>query len=158
GPAGVACAAGLVDAGAEVTLLDVGQRLEPARAEQLARLRQTEPEAWDAAAVRALSASPLSGHRARALKLAYGSSFPYAGADTDLGVQRGTYCVQSFARGGLSTVWGAAVLPAAAEDLRDWPISTADLAPHYEAVGRLLGVGAGADDLTAHFPLYAAPR
>src|SRR5439155_4971368 len=57
-----------------------------------------------------------------------------------------------------STVWGAAVLPAAAEDLRDWPISTADLAPHYEAVGRLLGVGAGADDLTAHFPLYAAPR
>jgi len=159
GPAGVACAGALVEAGAEVTLLDVGRRLERERADQLARLRQAEPEAWDAGAVRALTASPLSpGHGARALKLAYGSSFPYAGEDTDLGAQRGTYCVQSFARGGLSTVWGAAVLPAAADDLGDWPVSRADLVPHYEAVGRLLGVAAGADDLAAHFPLYAAPR
>ena len=159
GPAGVACAAALVDAGAEVTVLDVGRRLEHERASALARLRHAEPDAWDPDVVRELAGSPFApGGGARALKLAYGSSFPYAGADTDLAEQRGTDCVQSFARGGLSTVWGAAVLPASAADVADWPVGHAELVPHYEAVARVLGVAAGPDDLAEPFPVYAAPR
>lgn len=158
GPTGVACAAALVDAGAEVTLLDVGRRLEPERQADVTRLASVEPEAWEPQMVAPLTPSPFrAGGGSSALKLAFGSTFPYAGEEGDLGEQDGTVCVQSFARGGLSTVWGAAVLPCAVDEIADWPVKAEDFAPHYEALARLLGIAAGPDDLTPVFPLYGAP-
>ena len=55
---------------------------------------------------------------------------------------RGSATRATLARGGFSTVWGAAVLPYLAEDLDEWPISLADLEPHYRAVTRLIDLSA----------------
>ncbi len=56
--------------------------------------------------------------------------------------------MQSFALGGLGAGWGASTMPYVDEELADWPISRADLQPHYEAVAARIGVcGANNDDL-----------
>ena len=61
----------------------------------------------------------------------------------------------SLALGGLSNVWGAAMLPYAAGDLDGWPLRLTDLAPHYSAALRLTGFAAGRDALEKTFPFYA---
>jgi choline dehydrogenase-like flavoprotein len=60
------------------------------------------------------------------------------------------------ALGGLSNVWGAAVLPYRDADLQDWPLRHDDLASHYGAVLRMTGLAARRDDLEQLFPLYVA--
>jgi choline dehydrogenase-like flavoprotein len=88
-------------------------------------------------------------------KAAYGSLFPYrhgaAHLDLDL---RGVETAPSYAKGGLSNVWGATVLPYHARDIGEWPITTSDLAPHYSAVARLLNVSETRDRLECDFPLF----
>ena len=58
------------------------------------------------------------------------------------------------ARGGYSTIWGAAMLPGAPCDLQAWPFPARDLAPFYELVLRGLPFSATNDALTREFPLY----
>jgi choline dehydrogenase-like flavoprotein len=61
----------------------------------------------------------------------------------------------SLARGGLSNVWGASVLPFAASDIDDWPINMIDLRPHYEAVSRMLDISSRpGGTLETLFPNY----
>jgi len=69
------------------------------------------------------------------LKNTFGSAFPYRDVERLLPFENhGCATRPTLARGGFSTVWGSAVLPYLAEDLADWPIAAADLAPHYRAV------------------------
>lgn len=155
GPSGVAAAHALLSRGLPVTMLDVGHECESDRlavAQQLARL---EPEAWDPALVTQLRGPSPDLERPR--KLCYGSDFSYA-PDAQLALeQQGTHCLHSSARGGLSNVWGASVLPARAGDLRDWPLTLEAMAPHYAAIARLLGIAGAHDELETDFPYYAAP-
>lgn len=55
--------------------------------------------------------------------------------------------MQSLARGGLAAGWGAGVARFGARDMAGWPIAPGDLAPHYEAVERRIGVCGERDDL-----------
>lgn len=58
---------------------------------------------------------------------------------------------QSLALGGLAAGWGAAVPPLNDGDMEGWPISRADLDPHYKRVADRIGVcGDGNDDLAPH--------
>ncbi|MDQ3605984.1 MAG: GMC family oxidoreductase, partial [Gemmatimonadota bacterium] len=57
------------------------------------------------------------------------------------------FAKESLARGGLASGWGAGVFPFDEEDLREMPISRADLEPHYEAVAERIGVAGERDDL-----------
>src|SRR5690606_38626850 len=59
--------------------------------------------------------------------------------------------------GGLSVLWGAAILPFSDADLDGWPVSAADLAPHYTAVLNLTGLAAADDGLSRRYPLYVTP-
>ncbi len=149
GPAGVACAAALLARGRQVTMLDAGLRLEPARAQLRAAMADKPKAAWTAEE-RAL-ASPVVQAGAVPEKLSYGSDYPYRG--TPAGSLRGSY-----AQGGLSNVWGAAMLPYRAADLAGWPVGAADLAPGYAAAMRLLPVAATDDALAAEWPLFSAPE
>src|SRR5262249_42921181 len=63
--------------------------------------------------------------------------------------------VPSFARGGFSTVWGAAVLPFRAEEIADWPIRLSDLEPHYRKVLEFTPLAGTPDALETLFPLYS---
>src|SRR5918994_1716968 len=104
GPSGIAAAAALLDEGRQVMMLDVGATCE------------TDP-----ATMQTLAAPPPEQWKASDLKRAYGSTFAYALDEMRDDAQRGTRVVQSFARGGLSNVWGAAVLPSRHSDCMDWP-------------------------------------
>jgi choline dehydrogenase-like flavoprotein len=155
GPAGVAAAHALSDAGRSVTILDAGDRIEAGRMDVFDALGRSEPALWPPElARRARGAFPV-GVKHVPLKPAYGSLFPYALEDPDLPVAlENADTLPSLARGGLSNSWGASILPVRRRDIADWPISLDDLEPHYEAVLRFMPIAAEHDELAGAFPLY----
>jgi choline dehydrogenase-like flavoprotein len=155
GPAGVASAFALVTKGYRVTMLDAGVELEADRAQMLRQLEDQDAASWDAGAIARLKENMQSGTGGVPLKYTYGSDFPYR--ETDLFIPRDVKrvgLVPSLALGGLSNVWGAAMLPYLPEDIADWPISSAELAPHYRSVLNFVRLAAVEDDLAVRFPLY----
>jgi choline dehydrogenase-like flavoprotein len=59
--------------------------------------------------------------------------------------------MESLAKGGLGSGWGAVAVEWDDEDLADFPIKRADLAPHYEAVSKRIGISGARDDLLSHY-------
>jgi choline dehydrogenase-like flavoprotein len=154
GPAGVACATALLDQGAHVTMLDAGLELEPIRRSQLADLQSVAFNSWDEPSLRFLREGVEVSAGGIPLKLAYGSDFPYRDPIDQPISAVGVHAKSSFARGGLSNVWGASVLPYRTDDMSAWPITADDLAPHYRAVLEMMPLSGRHDGLEEHFPLY----
>jgi choline dehydrogenase-like flavoprotein len=155
GPAGAAATQALCDAGLFVTVLDAGERIEDGAMDVFDALAGSEPEDWPPELVRrAREAFPADvGHIP--LKPAYGSLFPYALNDPDLPIANdGSDVLCSYAFGGLSNAWGASILPYRQADIEDWPISLAELVPHYRAVQSFVPVAAERDELCQTLPLY----
>jgi choline dehydrogenase-like flavoprotein len=156
GPAGVSVAYALLKQGAEVTMLDAGLELEPERSRVVDALSRSTPDEWSEDSLSVLKGNLVGDGRVMPRKLSYGSDFPYRDVEGGMSViQSGVEVVSSCARGGLSNVWGSAVLPYRAEDIIDWPISVDDLAPHYRSAFELMPLAAQHDDLEQEFPLYA---
>jgi choline dehydrogenase-like flavoprotein len=155
GPSGIACATALLDQGLAVHMLDAGVKLEPARARAVEQLGATSPEDWDPKLVTMLQEKMTASATGLPQKLVYGSDFPYRdGAEFLSCTFDGVGLRPSLAQGGLSNVWGAAMMPHLDQDLADWPIKTAQLARHYAAVLKFTGLAARQDGLAARFPLY----
>jgi choline dehydrogenase-like flavoprotein len=155
GPAGVACAKALLDRGRQVTMLDVGMTLEPERLRLVEKLRASPPEQWSPADLAAYQAGMNPDVGGVPLKLVYGSDFAYREAEEHLRVHYDNVGVRpSFAKGGLSNVWGAAMMPFLDRDVADWPLKLSSLAPHYAAVARFTGLAACHDSLEESFSLY----
>src|SRR6266478_6654487 len=155
GPAGVACARALLDRGLEVRMLDAGLTLEPERLALVQRIKERAPEEWAGADLAAYRAGMNPDAHGVAVKLAYGSDFAYREAEEQFGLHYSKVGLRpSLARGGLSNVWGAAVMPFAPRDMGQWPFGPEALAKHYAAVLRLTGVAASHDALEKSFPLY----
>jgi choline dehydrogenase-like flavoprotein len=154
GPSGVTAARALLDRGRRVTMLDAGAELDAGSARDVAALAAAEPEAWDAATV-ARVRNPLDEPMP---KRSFGSVFPYALGEASGLEEHGTRCLLSQAKGGLSNVWGAAVLPAPDEDFDAWPVTAADMVPHYAAAAGLLDVAAARGELEDLFPFHVPPR
>ncbi len=155
GPAGVAAATALLARGADVLMVDVGEELEPARAARRDRMGDAAPSEWQRDDVEAVTAPP-PAESPRTMR-PYGSDLPLripASAGDWSGLRNEIPVRPSFAKGGLSNGWGASVLPYRDEDLGDWPIRAADLAPHYSAVSSIIGLAARRDDLAALFPAF----
>jgi ferredoxin len=66
--------------------------------------------------------------------------------------------VVSAAYGGFSNVWGAQVMPFAASVFDDWPVSSAEMEPHYRRILGEIPYAGEIDDLSDHFPLLADAR
>lgn len=159
GPAGIAAALALVAQGREVTMLDVGEQLESENAELKARLSLSEPVAWQQSDI-----SLMTGSR-RAEKIdsirPFGSDFLFADRFGIFARNQPSESIglrPSFAVGGLSNGWGASILPYRAEDLGDWPLSTRELSPHYEALRSFVPVAARPDDLEDLFPMLSVTK
>lgn len=155
GPSGVSAAAALLSHGREVTMLDAGLELEPDREALVRRLAEQDAAEWDAHAVARIKENMESGASGILLKYAYGSDFPYR--ETEMHAPRdakGVGLLPSMAKGGLSNVWGAAVLPYLSEEFEGWPVTREQLEPHYRAVLGFMKLTAGSDDLEGRFPLY----
>ncbi|MBM3517682.1 MAG: hypothetical protein FJX56_07335 [Alphaproteobacteria bacterium] len=155
GPAGYFCARALIDRGLEVTLLDAGETLGTARASIVERLSATPREHWDRADLAVITATRSGPLWRVPRKLAFGSDYVYGRgrAHSPLVAPAGGP-QPTFAKGGYSTVWGAAVLPAADEDLSGWPFGRAVLVPYYERVLREVPLSGADDALAAHFPIH----
>ncbi len=155
GPTGVACAQALLDAGRRVRMLDAGLTLEPERAGLVESLKQHRPEDWAPSDLTAYQAGMNPDVGGVPLKLVYGSDFAYREADAHLGVHYENVGLRpSLAMGGLSNVWGAAMMPFLDSDLEGWPFGVSTLAPHYAAVLQLTGLAACRDALEESFPLH----
>ena len=155
GPAGIACAKGLLAAGRQVTILDSGLKLEKERTDSLHQLETLSPPEWTDNRTSFLRDGIASSKSGIPLKLAYGSDFPYRIPEGATSVScRGVDTKSSYACGGFSTVWGSAVLPYLQEDIADWPIGVQDLKKGYEAVLEWMPLSARSDDLANFFPLY----
>ena len=128
GPTGVSCAVALLNQGIQVTMLDGGQELETERKELIQFLQQRPEHEWNDELLEPLKKNTYVDTHGVSLKLAYGSDFPYRSTEKHLPIQtQGVDTVQSLARGGLSNVWGGAVLPYRDVDIQNWPITVSDL-------------------------------
>ncbi|HEX4145208.1 MAG TPA: GMC oxidoreductase [Pirellulales bacterium] len=154
GPTGVATAAALLGRKEQVTMLDAGFVLEPERRQIVHQLAQGKPADWPAASLARMKDGFSATGAGIPLKYSYGSDFPYR--DTDRWLPQdaaGVGLLPSLAQGGLSNVWGGAVLPYLPAELAAWPITFEQLAPHYQAVLAWMGLSARHDDLAELFPL-----
>lgn len=161
GLAGIACAQALIGDVYPVVILDAGLELEAERQQAVAALLAS-PQ-WDEAALALFKAgahATVNGIRGSipVRKKLFGSDYPYREVLEHLSVQVDQVATHfiSFARGGASNVWGATVLPYRAEDIADWPITAAELAPYYQAVFEFMPLAAARDDLLEMFPLHSA--
>lgn len=157
GPAGVACATALLARGRAVTMLDAGLTLEAGREALRTAMEAQAPENWTAEQ-HAMRKMPLGGDMPD-YKLSHGSDYPYraaAGAPEIVVDVPGVSA--SNAQGGLSNVWGAAMLPYREADLAGWPVGLAEMAPAYKAVLGYVPVAGQADALEADFPFYVRPQ
>ena len=153
GPAGVAVAKALLARGRAVTLVDGGKRLEShldARRESLAALPADQ---WHEEALETYCAPNFSAPEGQARR--FGSDFAMEPAgQTIAGDAPWLGLRASRAVGGLSNLWGTAVLPYSASDMAGWPISPFDLASHYSAVRAFMPLSAAASDGPGLRPLF----
>lgn len=155
GPAGVACAQALLEAGCTVLMLDVGEKLEPERASFVEGLSKVAPLGWPRDAVAKMQDNVESTAHGLPVKLLFGSDFCYRPPKAETPVNfDGIGLTPSYALGGLSNVWGSAMLPYLERDTADWPIRQADLTPHYRAAVKLTGITGANDALADLFPLH----
>jgi choline dehydrogenase-like flavoprotein len=155
GPAGVACAKALIARGANVLMLDAGLELEPDRARIVSQCAGTQPAAWDSGQIAALKGGMAADATGVPLKLVFGSDFPYRETAEKIPWRNhGTGLKPSLALGGLSNVWGAAMLPYRDTDIAGWPVTNAALERHYRAVTAFTGLAAHRDDLEEIFPFH----
>lgn len=155
GPSGIAVASALLARGLMVTMLDIGRECEAEKTSAMRKLALRSPEEWDQARVDGLDGKTFGTLRPR--KLLYGSDFAYAQDEQVPVEQIGTHCLHSGAKGGLSNVWGASVLPARPGDFVDWPVTDEAMAPHYAAVAHLLRISGVHDELEDLFPFHIEP-
>ena len=158
GPSGVACAHALLERGEKVCLVDAGLTLEPERQALIARMRAQTPAEWSADDLDRVKHGMQANKGGVLLKRLFGSDFVYRGpAEHVVTSSTKAALTPSFAQGGLSNVWGAALLPYTAGDLAGWPVSLAEMAPHYEAVMKLTPLAGRHDALEEILPLYGEP-
>lgn len=152
GPAGVALTAALRARGRSVTVMDAGAWIPDDRAAlrdaMAARTTWDWTEAERTAYCDPQRAAADGGH------MRYGSRFAVADQDMIfadppewLGLRA------SHARGGLSNLWGSAILPNRSADMADWPIGAEALGAHYRAVtDGILPMAGQVDGLETLFP------
>lgn len=152
GPAGIAAAHALLARGRMVIMLDGGKDLEPTREAARGALAARDPQDWsdtDRADWQAPQFAGLPGQVRR-----YGSDFAMQPATDTFADPASVALRASYAIGGLSSLWGSAVLPYAEPDMAGWPITPEDLAPHYKAVAGFMPMSGQADVLEYVFPSF----
>lgn len=157
GPAAIAATHALVGQGHQVTILDVGTRLETETQEVVKRMSVQEPDVWDKDDVATVVGERNTTAETVHSKLSYGSSYSFdtrsAAVDVRFGKAAGFN--HSLARGGLSNVWGSSLLAHRQADISDWPIRLEDLEPHYRAVMDFVPGTGVKDELEEILPTYS---
>jgi choline dehydrogenase-like flavoprotein len=157
GFAGVFAAHALAARGLPVEILDVGEELDERRRTVVAKLRDLPPEAWPADDHDLIRGNSTFGKRELPKKMHFGSDYIYACARSfaELELKRdGRAPFPTFARGGFSNIWGAAMLAPDACDMVDWPVSRQAMEPYFRKVADHLPICGGEGTLSQAFPAY----
>ncbi len=108
GPTAVAFARAALRRGAVVRMVDVGRQLDGGRLQAVSRLKRQSPREWSRDDLELTSEAYAPG-QGLSRKRRFGSAFAYESEGIcNVEVRNSCGAVPSFARGGLSTVWGAA--------------------------------------------------
>jgi choline dehydrogenase-like flavoprotein len=144
GPAGVAAAKALLANNRKVLMLDAGKELPGKQQALVSLLQKQHPGRWS---------PPPSSDALQKRK--FDSPYMYETPELQI-TAKNAHVKASFAKGGLSTVWGAAMLPYEQADMRAWP--KMDLAPYYRKVLSFIALSGTSDALASRFPLYTEPE
>jgi choline dehydrogenase-like flavoprotein len=160
GLAGVSVAHALSKRGVDVTILDVGETLDARRAAIVDKLHNLPTHLWAENDFAILKENSTIKGGLLPKKVFFGSDRIYADDRpfaplTALVSGRVPY--PTFTKGGFSNIWGAAMLPTAPCDMADWPVTPAELEPHYREIARLVPLCGGAGTLSQAFPAYREP-
>ncbi|MGF7176528.1 GMC oxidoreductase [Azospirillum doebereinerae] len=146
GPSGAAVAHRFVEAGFDVTVIDVGFEIEP----HLAPFTQADHAVDRDRFMEAVTAQRKSVVGETAVlppKLPFGSDFVYRSIPPNrLSSGAGLHVETSLALGGLSNAWGANVCAVSQRDMADWPFPAGDLTPHFAELDAILDVSGDAGD------------
>lgn len=155
GPAGFAATRKLVELGHRPIVIDAGITLDSERGRVVARMASTSPHSWAPADIRALESKD-SPEKPFLARTTFGSEHVYSPLDScnQFRTSPGQPPVPSYAFGGLSNIWSAAMLPAHDDDMSDWPITRRGLAAHYRDVLSWIPMAGERDDLEQKFPIY----
>lgn len=158
GPAAAGAAMALAgEPDQEITVLDIGGRLEAEQESIRAAMASTPEELWSVGDLESVSR-----HAVRTApgtlpeKRAYGSDFPFRdfgqldGISADAGANAS---VVSGAYGGFSNVWGAQIMPFSRATFDRWPISYQEMVPHYRVALTEMHLAGEEDGLASTFPL-----
>lgn len=145
GPGAVGATHALLARGFEVTMLDVGDTLDPETAEIVAAMARQEPEQWSEQHKAVIHRVDFDADPALSPKRLMGSIYPYF-TDPKLAAPPSMKLYGSRARGGLSVVWGCALLRARPGELTGWPPGVAgEVAAAYPEIRDLVQQSTGAD-------------
>ncbi len=150
GPAGIAATMALLSRGRRVVLLDGGKGLEVGAEARRQAMAARPPDFWTAEDVAGWQGPQSEAAPGQVRR--YGSDFAMEPAGATFADAGDLALRASRAEGGLSNLWGSAVLPYSPHDTRDWPVPAADFAPHYRAVAGFLPVSGRRDALEDLFP------
>lgn len=138
GPAGVSVALALLQNGHRVVMLDYANDIGAEALQAQRVLASQSKQNWCDEHLQAVK-YPVSSKIAK--KLLFADDFPYKDALTELSITLKNYgFYPSLAKGGLSNVWGAAVMPYIAQDIQNWPISIDELIPFYKKVNEFVNI------------------
>jgi hypothetical protein len=159
GVSGAAAVRALVERGLRPTILDVGETLDPRRQAVVERLKDVTPDLWPPQDRALIEQNDTIGSGELPKKVHFGSDYIYA-SDRPFAPLRSLVSTRApyptFAKGGFSNIWGAAVLPVDACDMADWPLTRGEMEPHFRRVAELLPICGGAGTLEQAFPAYAS--
>lgn len=141
-----------------VTMVDVGLMPDGA-ALSLARELASQPVwQWSAQLKQRLMSSTQTSSAGVSIKKWMGSDFASAFTGQLPRLFDNAKFYSSEARCGLGNIWGCGMLPMLGSDMDDWPISLADLEPHYEEVLQFAPLAAERDIFEQYFSLYCEPQ
>lgn len=146
----------IIKTGIKPVVIDVGRQLDAERQKIKLRLASVSPNNWSDDDVKSL-ASNFTSKSASAIpkKLVLGSDYFYS-SDNSGSVQTDSFSqsspTYSLALGGFSAGWGAAFLPPAESDIRDWPISHDEILEHMRECVKNISCSEPVDALSEFFP------
>jgi choline dehydrogenase-like flavoprotein len=154
GPSALACAHTLSRSGVQVTILDVGMELDDRSSVLLDRYRQDGNVPRLVGDIHRLRAGHVRMSAVQPGKYLFGSDHPYRTVpETEVRSGDDAVVRSSLGRGGLTAVWGATVGTAVPKDIADWPISFADLEPHYRELDEVMSVASPPGEMRGIFPM-----
>ena len=157
GLAALATIRSLVDKGVRPIVLDVGNVLGADLSERATFLSKMSPSEWKSSDRNWLNSNfSVNSSASIPKKLIYGSDFFYGKDCKEAPIKHiGDLPPFSYALGGLSNGWGAAVLPPHVDDLKDWPIPIDHIHRYCSIVLNGIPYSAVDDGLSMDFPLLS---